>query len=138
MIPVSAIDHVNITVSDLERARDFYVNTFGFRVLEDEINPSRNRRYIIVGADRVAVALHPAPEVSSGADNDGFVRPGRANHWGFVVGDLDRARAALIDAGVTLRFDGEIIAYPGSRSLYIEDPDGHEIELSEVHAGGLL
>ena len=78
MIPISAIDHVNLSVADPERSRDFYRDTFGLQVLEDAISEGSGRRYIIVGAGRVAIALHQA--TAEGRDTDGFIRPGRANH----------------------------------------------------------
>ena len=33
--------------------------------------------------------------------------------------------------------DGGIIRYPRSRSLYVQDPDGNEIELTSAFGGGL-
>ena len=35
MIRVSAIDHVNLQVTDLDASIDFYRRVFGFKVLED-------------------------------------------------------------------------------------------------------
>jgi len=58
-----------------------------------------------------------------------------------VVGDLDPVLDRLEADGVTIQFTDEyprgVIEYPRSRSVYVEDPDGHQIELAEVFGGGL-
>ena len=135
MIEVTAVDHVNLTVSDLPRAVDFYTRVFDFRVGEDHRDD--DQPWAIVGRPGVAwVALHERP---------GRVPPMRnqraINHWGFVVKDMDDIRARLEEADVPVRNvdngNGGFFDYPRSRSLYIEDPDGHEIELTSAFGGGL-
>lgn len=133
-ITVGAIDHVNISVVDIERAMDFYGQVFGFRLVED----GRSRRdapYVILSAaGRAFLALH---------ENARTQKPARpfVNHWGFVVGDLDRVREKLEEHDVPVQDGGSesggIRHWAHSRSIYVYDPDGHEIELAEVFGGGL-
>lgn len=133
-ITVGAIDHVNISVTDLERAMDFYERVFGFRLVED----GRSRvdaPYVIMSAGgRAFLALH---------ENARTTKPSRPfiNHWGFVVGDLDRVRGKLDKLGVPTQDadseSGGVRHWAHSRSVYVYDPDGHEIELAEVFGGGL-
>ncbi len=56
--------------------------------------------------------------------------------------DFDRTLTCLRQSDVNRRFLDDypegVIHYPQSRSVYISDPDGHEIELVERFAGGLL
>lgn len=133
MIQVSGIDHINLSVQDLPRSLRFYTETFGLEMKED--GRSRERPFAIVGRPGVAyLALHENPEAGPAA-------PPAINHWGFVVGDLDPVLDRLEAEGVTIRFTDAyprgVIEYPRSRSVYVEDPDGHEIELTEVFGGGL-
>jgi catechol 2,3-dioxygenase-like lactoylglutathione lyase family enzyme len=133
MIKVNAIDHLNLTVSDLRASIDFYGRLFGFEIAEDCREASRP--YVIMGRAGVGwLALHartgdmPAPG-------------GRINHWGFVVDDFDglqaRLRAQGVEALYTDRWPDGIVRYPRSRSLYVADPDGNEIELTSDFGGGL-
>ena len=132
-ISISAIDHINLTVSNLEHSLTFYQRTFGLEVRED--GRDRERPYVIVGrAGTGYLALHERADNESSAS-------GRINHWGFVVDDFDDAIARLDDLGVPVLYrdngaDG-IIDYPRSRSVYVADPDGTEIELTSSFGGGL-
>src|SRR5690606_26019168 len=61
--------------------------------------------------------------------------------WGFVVGDLDRVRELVWELGVKVARDSgapdHIYRWPSSRSLYVQAPDGHEIQLVEIRSGEL-
>ena len=134
MIRVSAIDHLNITVSDLDRSIAFFGRLFGFEVAEDCSDDQRP--YLIMGKPGVGwLALH-------GQINGGPPEGGRINHWGFVVEDFDGLRDRLDSLGADVRYtdrwpDG-IVEYPRSRSLYVADPDGNEIELTSAFGGALV
>jgi catechol 2,3-dioxygenase-like lactoylglutathione lyase family enzyme len=132
-ISISAIDHINLTVSNLEHSLTFYQRTFGLEVRED--GRDRERPFVIVGrAGAGYLALHERAV-------DGGPVGGHINHWGFVVDDFDGTIARLDDLGVPVLYrdngaDG-IIDYPRSRSVYVADPDGTEIELTSSFGGGL-
>ncbi len=68
-IGIRAIDHINLSVSDLGRSLQFYQQTFGFQLIEDGRKPApegntaagtyAERSYVILGiADTAALALH--------------------------------------------------------------------------------
>lgn len=133
MIKVNAIDHLNITVSDLEASIGFYGRLFGFEIAEDCRDDSRP--YVIMGRAGVGwLALHAQ---ANGDPPEG----GRINHWGFVVDDFDGLQEQLQSLGVvalyTDRWPGGVVEYPRSRSLYVADPDGNEIELTSAFGGAL-
>ena len=135
---VLGIDHINLSTRNLPRAIDFYTRRLGFEIRED--GRDAERPWVILGADgRAYLALHHTerhldPETR-------FSVSGGINHWGFHVDDLDGAFEELDAAGVKIRFrdaaSGPIIQHAMSRSFYIEDPDGVEIEIAEVFGGGL-
>lgn len=133
-VRVSGIDHVNISVSDLERAMTFYESVFGFRLVEDGRSRTEAPFVIMAAGGRAFLALHESTRVA--APSRPFI-----NHWGFVVGDIDLVRQKLADHRVKIQ-DGDsesggVRHWPRSRSVYVYDPDGHEIELAEVFGGGL-
>lgn len=133
-IRVAGIDHVNISVSDLERAIAFYESIFGFQLVEDGRSRTEAPFVIMSAGGRAFLALHETDRVA--APSRPFI-----NHWGFVVGDIDLVRRKLADHAVKVQ-DGDsesggVRHWPHSRSIYVYDPDGHEIELAEFFGGGL-
>lgn len=127
-IDVQGIDHINISVRDLERSLRFYRDLFGFEIVKDG-RERKNRPYIILSnGGRAFLALHE--NAATREPEQPFI-----NHWGFATGDLDEVRRKLRDAGVGVEGD-RMHEWEHSRSLYIRDPDGHEIELAEVFGGG--
>ena len=130
-ISIQAIDHLNLFVGDLPRSIRFYACVFGFEVREDHRDDAEP--WAILGASgRAYLALYENP-VTRTPDHPWF------NHWSFVVDDLDAALCHLEANGVEPeRYRGRtIIEWPRSRSLYIHDPDGYEIELTSRFGGGL-
>lgn len=134
MIRVSAIDHVNLQVADLDASIDFYRRIFGFRVLEDgrRIPPGGWAIIGIPGA--VCLALGVTKELSQAQGK-------RIIHFGLVIDDAQTTLKRLKQEGVTIVPRGPggsaILPYPRSESIYIRDPDGHEIELTTRFGGGL-
>lgn len=134
MIRVSAIDHVNLQVADLDASIDFYRRIFGFRVLEDgrRIPPGGWAIIGIPGA--VCLALGVTKELSQAQGK-------RITHFGLVIDDAQTTLERLKQEGVTIVPRGPggsaILPYPRSESIYIRDPDGHEIELTTRFGGGL-
>ena len=129
---VKELGHVVLYVRDLERARRFYADLLGWKEIKADI----------------AVDL-PAAAFSSGrthhellliavGPNATPIPPGRRvgmYHIGLKVGDTDdelrEALRKVTEAGVTVRGASD---HTVTHSLYIEDPDGNEIELYiDVH-----
>jgi lactoylglutathione lyase len=130
MIRITGIDHMNLYVNDLERSVAFYHDVFGFEEKERGTGRS-DQPFIIIGVKGVAyLALHHSDEEMPASGK-------RINHWGFVVGDLKFVREKLQQQGIPINYDGMIFDWESSQSLYITDPDGHEIELAAVIGGGL-
>jgi len=119
------LEHVNLTVSDLDRSIDFYCRLLGLRVRWRR-DAGRDRAAAHVGDDRHYLALFQGDPGSPRAGLD-YDRVG-LNHFGFVVDDLDAARDRLGELGIAVH--GEADYEPGRR-LYFLDPDGIEVELVE-------
>lgn len=138
MIRVNAIDHIQMSVNNLEESITFYKKVFGFEIIEDSrngsISPNKfGAHYVIMGIkQRGYLALHQSLEKGDG-QHDGH--PIRLAHFGFHVEDFDTVIATLKSHSVNILHGEKYIEWPHSRSVYILDPNNHEIELAE-HFGG--
>ena len=131
-IAVQGIDHINMSVGDLEASIRFYTTVFGFEIREDHRDRA-GKPYVIMGTGKVAYLAIYQDASARQPKHPHF------NHFGFVVGPLDAARARLQALGIAWLYDDEddgLFVWAHSRSTYIQDPDGHEIELVEVFGGG--
>jgi glyoxylase I family protein len=139
---VSGIDHVGITVRNLERSLTFYRDLLGLRVIElsgeEDIGaivgiPGARIRAadLDVGDGRIFELLE---YVAAGGD-DVPQRPNGAGcpHVALRVPDLTEVLRRLAEAGHLP--DGEpatitgAIAWEGATVVYLRDPDGAIIEL---------
>lgn len=117
------LDHVAIAVTDIERSRSFYERVVGLEREHEEWEIP-----IVMAAQGSGVALFPADEHRS-TTPDGDAPPAiRILHIAFRLDreGFDAARAALAEIGVETRFSDHGIAH----SVYFEDPDGHQLELT--------
>jgi catechol 2,3-dioxygenase-like lactoylglutathione lyase family enzyme len=116
------LDHVAISVSDVARSRAFYENVLGLeRACEEWDVP------VVMSAGGSGLALFP--KESHPASGPERAEPEiRILHIAFRVDreGFDEARDALAADGVEARFSDHDI----SHSLYFDDPDGHQIELT--------
>jgi catechol 2,3-dioxygenase-like lactoylglutathione lyase family enzyme len=117
------IEHVNVTVSDPDRAAGVMEKVFGWRVRW--AGPSMaGGRTIHVGSDDHYVALYTAPDRAYTADDFAKGRP--LNHIGVEVDDLDSVEARVVAAGLTPFSHGD---YEPGRRFYFLDPNGIEYEV---------
>jgi len=112
---ITAIDHVELRVHDLDRALAFYTGPLG---LED--HAPEGPMHFLGACGRsflVLVAGRDQAEVSGALD-----------HLAFSVPDVEAARETLAARGVVFdrhRTDGD----GGGRSYYFRDPDGNALEI---------
>jgi catechol 2,3-dioxygenase-like lactoylglutathione lyase family enzyme len=123
MFQLEGIDHVALAVRDVERSARWYQDVLGLSRLHREVWGSFPA---VVGVGTTSLALFP---VASGRP-DG--PPGReticVRHVAFRVdrGNFERAQAELRARGIELEFQDHQIA----RSIYLSDPDGHQLEIT--------
>ena len=141
-LPVSGIDHVGITVRELERSLAFYRDLLGLRVIEISDDQDVGQIVGIPGA-RVKIADLDAGdgrvleliEYVAGRGDDVPQRPNAAGcpHLALRVHDTSKVLRRLAQAGH--HPDGEpttitdAIAFEGATVVYLRDPDGAIIEL---------
>ena len=121
------LEHVNLTVSDLDRSIRFYGDAFDFRV-RWRGTTTGGTPAAHIGDDRCYVALFQAQHPGR-AESD-YVSVG-VNHFGFVVEDLDAMRSKLESLGISPTEDQD---YEPGRRFYFKDHDGFEIELVQYAA----
>jgi len=124
-LKATGIDHLNLNVKNLNKSVQFYKDLFGFEILKEQ--PEQNSK--IIGNDKIKLCLYEDEEFS-GYRESGF------NHFGFHVGNFGEVINKCRDFGVKINYGGTV-EWEKSESVYIEDPDGYEIELSRVFGGGL-
>jgi len=116
MLPIAGIYEVAIRVKDLARAEAFYVGTLG---LEEGLRDSRrNWLFLRAGGDAGMLVLQ----------EDKGEWP--TMHFAFTVADseIEKAAQMLRDKGVDAS-DPVVHTWMGARSVYFDDPDGHQLEL---------
>lgn len=142
---ITGIHHFALTVSDMERALEFYCGLFGFEVASDR---EVERDYVeqitaVTGAHvrlvhlsgyglRLELLEYKAPR---GATRARALPDAGSAHVCFLTDDLDAEVVRLQTAGVTFRSlpvtttSGPNI---GGRGIYIEDPEGNAVEVVQV------
>ena len=116
------IAYVNLFVSDLDRAIEFYATKLG---LDLEVSDSEHGyASLAAGAVRLGLAL-PGP------DQQNLV--GRHTGIGLAVSDLEAEHLRLADLGVIFTMEPTKQPWGGFMAL-IADPDGNLLYLDEVSA----
>ncbi len=124
-LETTGIDHVNLQVRDLDASIKFWQNFLGFKVLEE----FSDVKGVILGSLKAKIALYENKEL-------GDVRRQGFSHLGFHISNFDKAKELCERNGVPILYK-DIVPWPMSHSLYIEDPNGYEIELTDTWGGGL-
>ena len=129
-IPTGAVNHVTLTVTDRDRAREFYTSVLGFQFIM-EFGP----KYLLNNGS-VILALNLSPEPVRAIPDDRFDenRVG-LDHVSFNVGShevLEQAAHLLDERGVSR---GEIkdLADLGIYVMAFRDPDNIQLELTAPH-----
>ena len=123
----TSIDHVNIKVKNLEETFQFYRDLFDFQI-KQEINPNKSDvPSIIIGNDTIKLCLYEVPDMKP---------EGGISHFGFHISNFNDILKKCKELGVNVLYGGTV-DWEKSKSIYIVDPSGYEIELSEISGGGL-
>jgi predicted enzyme related to lactoylglutathione lyase len=115
------LELVAVPVSDVDRARDFYVNQVGF-VLDHDRTVSDDLRF---------VQLTPRGSGCSIAIGRGITtaEPGSVVGLQLVVADADVAHDELASRGVEV---GDVQEFPWGRFVFFADPDGNRWAVQQI------
>ena len=115
------LELVVLPVSDVDRAKAFYVDKVGFHLDHDQ-RVNEHLRF---------VQLTPPGSACSIAFGDGLTKsePGSVKGMQVVVADAGAARQELLDRGLDV---GEVDVQPWGSFLYFRDPDGNAWAVQEL------
>lgn len=128
-VPAFTIDHVALSVTDLDRSVEFYETVFGLTEITDRPEVE-GARWLSMG-DRKEIHLLSMVEKP--------VAVNMAVHIALKTPDFDRILATLDEMNVHysswLGTERELtVRDDGTRQLYLRDPDGYWIEINSVGA----
>ena len=119
-MPKGHLEHINITVSDIERSAALLGALMGWHIRWR--GPSQlGGETIHVGGEADYIAVY-----TKGAPVDRFAKGVPLNHVGLVVDDLDAAEAVVREAGLEPFNHAD---YEPGRRFYFFDWDGIEFEM---------
>ena len=123
---IEGINHITLTVTDVERSREWYESVLGFRTLN--VLEIGGYRMVVLGDPRSGTVI--ALDRKSGAEGDPFdeTRTG-LDHLSFTVRDIDELRAwraHLERLGVP---HSPMAEDPFGLVLVFRDPDNIQLEL---------
>jgi catechol 2,3-dioxygenase-like lactoylglutathione lyase family enzyme len=115
------LELVAIPVSDVDRAKTFYTEKVGFHADHDHT----------VSDEMRFVQLTPPGSSCSIAFGEGITdaAPGSVRGLQLVVGDIDAARAELVERGVEV---GEVQDLPWGSFVFFSDPDGNAWAVQQI------
>lgn len=115
------LELVAIPVSDVDRAKDFYVEKVGFHADHDH-RVSDELRFVQLTPPGSACSIAFGTGVTDAA-------PGSVRGLQLVVPDADAARAELLERGLEV---GEVQEFDWGRFVFFEDPDGNAWSVQEL------
>ena len=129
------LDHVGLSVADLDAAEAFYSDAFGFtRQVEFELSPHPIRGLMLAhpSGSRLELFEHassvPGPPAATPVEahaTRGY------NHFALVAPEIDGLFSAALDAGAWPVIEPRESPERGVRFAFLADPEGNLVELVE-------
>ena len=115
------LELVAIPVSDVDRAKAFYVDRVGFDADHDH-TVSEELRFVQLTPPGSACSISIGTGVTDAA-------PGSVRGMQLVVADIEAAHAELAGRGVGV---SEVQDYPWGRFVFFDDPDGNKWAVQQI------
>lgn len=120
------LEVVVIPVTDIDRAKDFYLGKLGFH-LDADTQPAPQMRVVHMTPPGSACSVVIGPVLIS-VDAEA----GAGARLQLVVGDIDAARAELAGQGVGVSDIQQLDPRDGGKFMFFADPDGNQWAVQEV------
>lgn len=120
------LDHVNLSVTSLAQSLDWYRRVFGFEVVERGMYGDVPWAIIKSGAALLALYEHPDRKVPSAPELERVKHHGLA-HVGLRITDENKWLETVRRERVQVDHEWR---YPHSKSWYVVDPSGWELEVA--------
>ncbi|MBI3357077.1 MAG: VOC family protein [Nitrospirae bacterium] len=122
---VKKLLHTRMRVSDLDQTIQFYTTVLGLEVIERKTSPRGSQlAFLKVPNSDELIELTSFPPSGPVRVQEDLV------HLAFQVESLDDTIASLVAKGIKVT-DGPTQTSSGSRFIFIDAPDGYEVELIE-------
>jgi predicted enzyme related to lactoylglutathione lyase len=115
------LELVQVPVSDVDRAKAFYIDRVGF-LAEHDHQVSEELRFVQLTPPGSACSI----ALTTGAHQ---MPPGSVAGLQLVVEDAEAARAELVERGVEA---SEVQEFPWGRFVFFADPDGNGWAVQEI------
>ena len=119
------LELVAIPVTDVDRAKAFYVDQAGFNADHDH-KVSDDLRFVQLTPPGSACSISLGTGVTDAA-------PGSVTGLQMVVSDIEAAHAHLADRGVEV---SEVQDFPWGRFVFFADPDGNRWAVQQIVVPG--
>ena len=128
-LKITKLLHTRMRVGDMDQTIAFYTEVLGLEVLERKVSPRGSHlAFLRVPNSEELIELCSFPASGPVKVQEDLV------HLAFQVESLDKTIAALQQRGIRIT-DGPTTTSSGSRFIFIDAPDGYEVELIERPAG---
>ena len=120
------LEVVVVPVTDIDRAKSFYIDKLGFR-LDADTQPTPAMRVVHMTPPGSACSVVIGPVVvPAGTDL------GASASFQLVVGDIEAARSQLVTCGVEVSEVQALDPRDGGKFAFFNDPDGNNWAVQEI------
>jgi catechol 2,3-dioxygenase-like lactoylglutathione lyase family enzyme len=122
------LEVVVVPVTDIDRAKSFYVDRLGFH-LDVDTRPTETMRVVQMTPPGSACSVTIGPVLMK---PDAV--PGTGASLQLVVHDIKAARAQLLQRGIEVSEIQELDPRDGGRFVFFSDPDGNSWAVQEIRS----
>ncbi|MES2526730.1 MAG: VOC family protein [Bdellovibrionota bacterium] len=126
------LDHINLTVANINESITWYKNLFGMEFKEGDLNDPQEP-WAIIGKDDTMICMYENPKLTP-FSKEGVPDMHKIFHFGVRISDKAKWEKIVKDNNIFVYYGGAYV-YPRSLSWYIADPSGHKIEVSYTEQG---
>ena len=116
------LELIAVPVSDVDRAKAFYVDQAGFNADHDH-TVSDELRFVQLTPPGSACSITIGTGITQRSE------PGSVEGLQMVVEDIEAARAALVEGGVEV---SDVQDFPWGRFVFFSDPDGNGWAVQQI------
>ena len=120
-----ALDHINLTVRNLQESINWYSRVFGFEVVEEALY--KGRKMAVIRSQNNMLCMYEYPDLKAPEDDN---QNHRHNHFALRITDVKQWEEIIEKEKVAIDHTWQ---YPHSYSWYLYDPTGYEIEVVHWH-----
>jgi glyoxylase I family protein len=123
------IHHISLSVSNLERSKQFYIENFGFEEHESFDRPDMGGRMVWLRAGETLLELWSFNEQIKNQDDYLNLKVLGIKHLGFTVESIEQEFERFKAKGMEIT---EPMLGKLSKYCFVKDPDGFGIEIMEL------